>query len=76
MRRPSSSSLHDRHASLVSARQSAEAELAGLDREERFLTSQLKQAQEQLRYYEGLLAVLRREWGGTRRFAELVRKLG
>lgn len=76
MRRPSSSSLHDRLAHLVSARQSAEAELSGLFREEEFLASQLKQAQEQVRYYEGLLSVLRREWGGTRRFAELVRKLG
>ncbi|HZY70386.1 MAG TPA: hypothetical protein VFF67_05340 [Thermoplasmata archaeon] len=50
--------------------------MSGLFREEEFLASQLKQAQEQVRYYEGLLSVLRREWGGTRRFAELVRKLG
>ena len=76
MRRVSAASFQDRFASLASARRDAEAEIARLGREERFLQSQLKQADEQVRYYEGLLTVLRREWGKPRRLAEIVRRFG
>jgi multidrug resistance efflux pump len=76
MRRPSTASLHDRVTSLASARRDAEAEVARLTREERFLQTQLKEAEEQVRYYEGLLSVMRREWGKPRRLAEIVRRFG
>jgi hypothetical protein len=76
MRRASPSALHDRLSSLLTQRREAEAEFDRLVREERFLAGQRKEAEEQVRYYEGLLAVMRREWGKPRHLADLVRRLG
>ncbi|MCI4339944.1 MAG: hypothetical protein L3K06_02670 [Thermoplasmata archaeon] len=47
-----------------------------LEREEEYLRRQVREAREQVRYYEGLLNVLRRDWGKPAPLAELVRKLG
>ncbi|HUI38928.1 MAG TPA: hypothetical protein VLY85_04785 [Thermoplasmata archaeon] len=69
-------SLHDRHAALLDARDAAREEVARLDREEKYLLAQVRQAQEQVRYYEGLLVKLRRDWGRPERFPEIVRRLG
>jgi multidrug resistance efflux pump len=68
--------LLDRHVSLLSAQQEAEAEMARLEREEEYLRRQVREAREQVQYYEGLLAVLRRDWGRPAPLADLVRKLG
>jgi hypothetical protein len=76
MRLPRVTSLGDRHESLLAARQEAEAEVQRLAREEEFLVGQVRQAREQVRYYEELLAVLKRDWGKNALLADLVRKLG
>ena len=68
--------LLDRYVSLLSAQQEAEAEVARLEREEEYLRRQVREAREQVRYYEGLLTVLRRDWGRPAPLVELVRKLG
>jgi hypothetical protein len=69
-------SLLDKQQSLVAMRHEAEAEVARLAREEQFLSRQVREAAEQVRYYEGLLVNLRRDWGRTGTLAELVRRLG
>ena len=61
-RRRTPSSLHDRLESLLTARADAEAEVARLHREAEYLVGQVRQAQEQVRHYEGLLVELRRDW--------------
>ena len=76
MRRPSPASLHDRQQSLITAREHAEAEMHRLAREEEYLIHQVRLALEQVHYYEGLLAVLRRDWGKPGGLADLVRRLG
>ncbi|HEV2429484.1 MAG TPA: hypothetical protein VGV64_06550 [Thermoplasmata archaeon] len=68
--------MHDRQLSLVEARDAALAEAARLEREERYLVEQVRKAEEQVRYYESLLAKLRRDWGGSRGLPEFVRRLG
>jgi len=75
MRHPTPVSLHDRQASLESARGEAEAEAARLSREEKALIEQVRQAQEQVRYYESLLAQLRKDWGGAPPLQQFVRRL-
>ncbi|MCI4350529.1 MAG: hypothetical protein L3K15_03335 [Thermoplasmata archaeon] len=76
MRRASPAALHDRLSTLLTQRREAEAEFDRLVREERFLATQRKEAEEQVRYYEGLLSVMRREWGKPRHLTDLVRRLG
>lgn len=76
MRTTTPSSLHDKHQSLLAARLEAEAEETRLRQEEEYLTGQVAQAAEQVRYYEGLLVLLRKEWGAPAAIAQLVRKLG
>jgi hypothetical protein len=73
---PRSTPPLDRRESLLAARQQTEAEVQQLTREEEYLLRQLREAREQVRYYEGLLAVLRKDWGKPPPFADLVRKLG
>ncbi len=67
--------LADKHESLLRARDEAEAELRRLAREEEFLRGQIREAREQVRYYEDLLVTLRRDWGRPPPLAELVRRL-
>jgi hypothetical protein len=67
--------LSGRHESLLSSERELSAELARLRREEEYLTLKVRQAREQVRYYEGLLELLRRDWGKAPGLAELVRKL-
>ncbi|HKS59733.1 MAG TPA: hypothetical protein VJS68_03025 [Thermoplasmata archaeon] len=53
-----------------------ETELTRLLREEDYLALQMKRAKEQVRYYETLLADLKREWGVRASLTDLVRRLG
>jgi hypothetical protein len=51
-------------------------EVARIRREEEYLRLKVRQAREQVRYYEGLLALLRRDFGREPSLAEVVRRLG
>ena len=75
-RRRTPSSLHARLEALLTARAEVEAEASRLRREEEYLSLQVRQAEEQVRHYEGLLSELRRDWGSRPRVAEIVRRLG
>jgi hypothetical protein len=76
MRELSATSLIDRHTTLLEAHHRAEAEAQRLAREEEFLVGQVRQAREQVLYYEELLATLRKELGRPGRLTTLVRRLG
>ena len=76
MPRGAYSSLGDRQENLLASRQEVEAQVTRLKREEEYLLLQVRQAREQVRYYEELLSLLRRDWGKTAPLQELVRKLG
>ncbi len=58
-----------------SARELA-GEIARTRREEEYLRLKVRQAREQIRYYEGLLALLRRDLGRAPPLSEMVRRLG
>ncbi len=45
-------------------------------REEEYLTLQIRQAREQVRYYEGLLHLLKNDWGRAPGVRDMLRKLG
>ncbi|MGI0132770.1 MAG: hypothetical protein ACREDK_06750 [Thermoplasmata archaeon] len=68
--------MDDKHQTLLQAHADAEAEASRLAREEEYVIAQIHQAKEQVRHYEGLLTLLRRDWGArTRPLVDLVRKL-
>jgi hypothetical protein len=73
---PRGVSLSINQESLLAAQRELSSELAGLHREEAYLTLKIRQAREQVRYYEGLLQLLRRDWGTAAGLSDLVRKLG
>lgn len=75
MPRTTVGSFLDKQQTLVAAQHETEAEIARLAREEQFLAQQVREAAEQVRYYEGLLASHRREWGRPPALADLVRRL-
>ncbi|HYA10189.1 MAG TPA: hypothetical protein VEH10_00730 [Thermoplasmata archaeon] len=68
----------DRFSDRIEYLRSTERELAGevarLRREEDYLRLKVRQAREQVRYYEGLLALLRRDLGRVPSLAEVVRR--
>jgi hypothetical protein len=70
----------DRYSDRVEFLRSTERDLQGevvrLRREEDYLRLKVRQAREQVRYYEGLLTLLRRDFGRRPSLAEVVRKLG
>jgi hypothetical protein len=70
----------DRYSDRIEFLRSTERDLQGevvrLRREEEYLRLKVRQAREQVRYYEGLLTLLRRDFGRTPSLAEVVRKLG
>jgi hypothetical protein len=76
MVRRTATSFHDRERTLREARAEASAEVARLEREERYLAQQVRDAEDQVRYYERLLGKLRRDWGRPAGLPEIVRKLG
>jgi hypothetical protein len=69
-------SLLDRQRILARALDAATAEVARLGREEAYLMEQVRRAKEQVRYYEGLLVKLRRDWGKPTHLTDIVRRLG
>lgn len=73
---PREAPLFDREESLLATQREVTAELGRLRREEEYLLLKVRQAREQVRYYEGLLALLRRDWGKSPGLSDLVRKLG
>ncbi|HTT45455.1 MAG TPA: hypothetical protein VMH38_05510 [Thermoplasmata archaeon] len=68
--------LTDRQELLVSTQRRLLAEIAQLRREEEYLLLKARQAQEQARYYEGLLTLLRRDFATAPGLSDLMRRLG
>jgi hypothetical protein len=68
--------LVDRQRALARALEAATAEVVRLGREEAYLLEQVHRAEEQVRYYEGLLVKLRHDWGKPVHLTEIVRRLG
>jgi len=73
---PQAVSLSDRHETLLATQRELLSELLRLQREEQYLTIKVRQAREQVRYYEGLLQLLRRDWGKPAGLSDIVRRLG
>ncbi len=65
-----------RHESLLATERDLRREVSRLRREEEYLVLKVRQAREQVRYYERLLDLLKRDWEGTPGLAELVRRFG
>jgi hypothetical protein len=73
---PRADRFSDRIEELVATQRDMVAELHHLEREEEYLRLKVRQAREQVRYYDGLLTLLRRDWGKTSNLSDLVRRLG
>jgi len=73
---PRADRFSDRIGELRVTQRELVAELAHLEREEEYLRLKVRQAREQVRYYDDLLTLLRRDWGKAPGLSELVRKLG
>jgi hypothetical protein len=69
-------SLTDRIELLRSSERKLVSEVDRLRREERYVLLKVRQARDQVRYYEGLLALLKRDWGKTPGLSDLIRRLG
>ena len=69
-------SLSGRQETLLATQREIASELVRLRQEEEYLTLKVRQAREQVRYYEGMLELLRRDWGKTAGLSDLVRRLG
>jgi len=67
--------LADREDELLATQQELVVELARVRREEQYFALKVRQAREQVRYYEDLLTLLRRDWGREPGLSEIVRKL-
>ncbi len=65
-----------RQEALLATEQELVAEVARARREEEYLVLKVRQAREQVRYYERLLELLKRDWGQDPALATLVRRLG
>ena len=63
-----------RQESLLATERELVEELARSRRQEEYLTLKVRQAREQVRYYERLLDLLKRDWGGDPALAGLVRR--
>ncbi len=70
----------DRFSDRLTELRSTERELIGevgrLRREEEYLRLKVRQAREQVRYYEDLLTLLRRDLGKRASLSDVVRRLG
>jgi hypothetical protein len=65
-----------RQEQLLSTQRDLLGELGRLHREEEYLLLKVRQAREQVRYYEGLLNLLRRDLGKAAGLSDIVRRLG
>lgn len=70
------SRLAVKNVALSAERVEIEAQIRRVRREEEYLALQIRQAREQVRYYEGLLQLLKTDWGRTPGVHEMIRKLG
>ncbi len=70
------SSTIDRYEALRSTERDLLVEVGRLRREEDYLVLKVRQAREQVRYYERLLELLKRDWGRDPSLATLVRRFG
>ena len=61
---------------LATSQHELEDEIGRLRREEEYLLLKARQAREQVRYYEGLLTLLKRDLGTAPGMGDLVRRLG
>ncbi len=68
--------LSDRIEHLEGFQKQLLVELDVLQREEAYLSLKVRQAREQVRYYEGLLALFRRDLGRPPGLSQLVRRMG
>jgi hypothetical protein len=66
----------DRYDALRATERDLLTEVTRLRREEEYLLLKVRQAREQVRYYERLLALLKRDWGRDTSLASLVRRFG
>jgi hypothetical protein len=69
-------SLSDRVETLRASERELLAEIDRLKREERYILLKVRQARDQVRYYESLLSLLRRDWGKSAGLSDLIRRLG
>ena len=76
MRRGRLHSTIERIEVLLETEREILAEVARTRREEEYLLLKVRQAREQVLYYERLLKLLRRDWGQDPGLASLVRRLG
>jgi len=65
-----------RQDALLATEQELLEEVARARREEEYLVLKVRQAREQVRYYERLLELLKRDWGKDPALASIVRRLG
>ncbi len=65
-----------RQEALLATEQELVAEVARTRREEEYLLLKVRQAREQVRYYERLLELLKRDWAQDPALASIVRRLG
>jgi len=66
----------DRSEALGATQRQLQTEIGQLRREEDYLLLKVRQAREQVRYYEGLLTLLRRDLGTASGLTDLMRRLG
>ncbi len=69
-------STADRYDDLRSTERVLLEEVGQLRREEEYLELKVQQAREQVRYYERLLDLLKRDWGKDPGLATLVQRFG
>ncbi|HXY12362.1 MAG TPA: hypothetical protein VEE83_02160 [Thermoplasmata archaeon] len=72
---PRARPLTDRQETLLASQRELLAEIAQLRREEEYLVLKVRQAREQARYYEGLLTLMRRDFGNVPS-SDLMRRFG
>ena len=65
-----------RQEALLTTERELVAEVVENHRQEEYLVLKVRQAREQVRYYERLLDLLKRDWGEDPGLAALVRRLG
>ena len=76
MPRRALASALDRQEALLATERDLLAEVQRLRREEEYLALKVRQAREQVRYYERLLELLKRDWGRDPGLTALVRRFG
>ena len=76
MPRRALASALDRQEALLATERDLLAEVQRLRREEEYLALKVRQAREQVRFYERLLELLKRDWGRDPGLTALVRRFG